>query len=245
MGNIIETLAFVKKPPTYDTNISYLIFVKRQKISFSFVTTHSIPVRYYHVNNNYPTLLICHGNNEDIGESDVKALSREFTANICIFDYAGYGLHTCKFSSEAECEEDVIAVYNYLIYTRKIIPEKIVIYGRSLGTGLACYLAHHVRNNIKQPYKLILVSPLTSAVGTQYNIWLPGDIFMNYRLAPHIKCSTLILHGDQDDVVPYSCGVELSQKFPNLYKFCTLHNRSHNDLFTHNYYEEINTFLRL
>ena len=125
---------------------------------------------------------------------------------------------------------------------KQVGPENIVIYGRSLGTGMACYLAHYLcKKHI--PNRLILVSPLMSAVKVITDIWSPFDIFTNYALAPKITSQTLILHGNNDLVVPYSCGHDLSQLFPNLYDMIVLEGCGHNDIFVPSYYFNINKFL--
>ena len=244
MGSFIEKIAFIDGICTYDKNIQNLIFVTRNDISLSKNLSFDIPVRHLHINEALPTILFCHGNGEDIGLYDLNNLSKIFKANICIFDYAGYGLHTQKISTENECQKDVIAVYDYLTLTKNIDPIKIIIYGRSLGSGIACYLAHHLRNNAYQPKKLILVSPLYSASHVITDIWVPFNIFMNYKLAPEIKCSTLILHGNNDQVVPFKSGYELSLCFPNLYEFVTLRDCDHNNIGNvSSYYEKINKFI--
>src|SRR5437868_9370115 len=236
MGNTIESAIFRVPTSKYRKTMKYLTFLNRKELSYSY----NIPVTHLHINDDYPTLLICHGIGENLGYYDLDKMTNQYNCNICIFDYAGYGLHTCKYPSESECRKDVMTVYNYLINNKNIEPEKIVIYGRSLGTVVACYLAYHIRNDTQQPKKLILVSPLSSAYKVVTNIWLPGDLLINYTLAPDIKCSTFILHGCHDTVIPHSCGQELSTKFPNLYKFHTLHGRGHNNIFTTEYYTVIN-----
>lgn len=243
MGNLIEKVAFVNVECTYNENVKHLQFIEREEYCFSSVSQYKVPIRHLHVNDDYKTILMCHGNAEDIGYNNLETLSEQFNVNVCVFDYSGYGLHTCKISSEDNCKKDVIAVYDYLINTKNINPNKIVIYGRSLGTGLACFLAYYIRNDKDQPQKLILISPLMSAVKIVTNTWVPIDKFMNYKLAPKINCSTLILHGNKDKIVPYECGYELSTGFRNLYKFYTLDGSGHNNIDTHDYYKEINEFL--
>ena len=243
---MIEQFAFLKLKCSYDENIEHLSFVNREEIHGSKTITHKIPIRHLHVNDNYKTILLCHGIASDIGEYDLKSKSEKFSANICVFDFAGYGLHSCKVSSEAHCQKDVIAVYEYLVNEKNINPNNICIFGRSLGSGIACFLAHHLKDEEKQPQKLILVSPLESAARVVLkNMVSPVDIFMNYVLAPEIKCSTLILHGDKDNIVPYACGQHLSTKFQNLHKFYTLCNCDHVNIYTSEYYSEINEFLQL
>ena len=59
-----------------------------------------------------------------------------------MYEYTGYGLNQEKFScSERFCYNDAERVYNYVTQELKIPPERIVIFGRSLGSGPSCYLA--------------------------------------------------------------------------------------------------------
>lgn len=115
MGNIIESIAFRPPQSSYDNNISYLEFITRKDIIHSCHNEYKIPLRYYVKNKNLPTMLICHGNAEDMGQTDPCELADDFNSNICLFDYAGYGLHSNKISSEYSCREDVVAVYTHLI----------------------------------------------------------------------------------------------------------------------------------
>ena len=100
MGNLISTVAFNPPSSSYDNNISYLEFIIHTRHN-----EYKIPIRYYVKNKNLPTMLICHGNAEDIGQSNPYTLSNEFDSNICLFDYAGYGLHSNKISSEYSCRK--------------------------------------------------------------------------------------------------------------------------------------------
>ena len=218
MGIIIDKFAFKNKNCTYNKSLPYLKFIKRTSTELSTVKTYYIPIRHYHIDDSLPTLFICHGNAEDIGECEPEELSKKFNANIFIYDYAGYGLHSCRTPSESNAQEDTIEVYKYLI--KKVNPQNIIIYGRSLGTALACFLAYNSKYyNKRTPQKLILISPLYSAISCITDYWSPIDKFMNYILAPHIKCHTLILHGMDDTIVPYKSGYDLAKKFKHLYKF--------------------------
>lgn len=124
-------------------------------------------------------------NSEDTGDTNPYEISERFKVNICLFDYAGYGLHSDSNSSVRSCEKDVLAVYNHLISIKSIPPDKMIIYGRSLSYP-ACYLCHylwqqHINTNISQ-HKLILISPLMSAVKLITNMYSPIDILTNYKL---------------------------------------------------------------
>lgn len=242
MGNIVTNIAFPCPDSSYDKNLPYLKFITREEQYCSNVITYHIPILHYIKNEKLPTMIMCHGNAEDIGQPDPLELADTFNSNICLFDYAGYGLHSNNIASESSCREDVVAVYNYLVQTKNVPSETIVVYGRSIGTGVATYLSYCLcKKNIA--HRLILVSPLYSATTTFTNLWIPGDIFKNYLLAPEINSQVLILHGDKDKIVPFMSGVNLSLLFPNLYKFITLENRGHNDIMTITYYDEIKKFI--
>jgi len=229
MGNIVSNFAFICPPSSYTYKLSGLEFVERD------VITQRIPIRYYQKDKDLPTMIICHGNAEDIGQEDPQMLANMFNVNICLFDYAGYGLHSCKYASEYNCQQDVIAVYQHLKRVKKI--NNIIIYGRSLGSGISVYLASLTQ------CKLILVSPLYSVANVVTDMWIPGDIFRNYLLAPDIKSQVLILHGNNDNVVPFVCGKKLSLLFPNLYEFVILKGCGHNDISTVQYYNKIREFV--
>lgn len=252
MQSIISKIAFPQPYSSYDRTIPHLEFIFRSSdnilssISSSFDDTiYAIPIRYYKISDDLPTILMCHGNNEDIGNTDPSAVAETFNVNICMFDYAGYGLHSCSIPSEKACQEDVIAVYEHLTKVKGVTLDKLIIYGRSLGSAIGCYLTNYLCQLNTPPKSLILVSPLMSAIRTVININIPFlDMFQNHLLAPNITCPVLILHGDDDRVVHYSSGLELSTLFPNLKRFVTLEGRGHCDIWTQTYYNEIFLFIR-
>ena len=221
MKHIAPTFAFWSVRCSYDKTLPYLDYTTRKEEDIEY----KIPLRYYFKNETLPTMLICNGCYEDIGWTDPEQLCKDFNTNILMFEYSGYGMHTCKVSSELNCQKDVVAVYEYLIKKTN----NIIIYGRSLGTGTACYLAHYLCENNKQnnTNKLILVSPFLSLLQCYFEISLSTDIFKNYEYAPNITIPTLIIHGNNDYVTSYTYGVKLSKLFNNLYKFVILEGRGH------------------
>lgn len=140
-GSIVSKFAFICPKSTYNNTISHLEFVEKELMVFSSMIIDKIPIRYFKRDEKLPTMIVCHGNAEDIGETDPERLSEQFNVNVCLFDYAGYGLHSCKEASEYNCQTDVMTVYEHLIYNKDIPKESIIIYGRSLGSGLAVFLA--------------------------------------------------------------------------------------------------------
>jgi fermentation-respiration switch protein FrsA (DUF1100 family) len=151
------------------------------------------------------TLLVSHGNAEDLGDDqpwydDLRAAG----FNVLAYDYEGYGTSEGT-PSEAAAYRDEQAAYDYLTGTLHLPPSQIVVYGRSVGTGPAVELAS------REPVGgLILQSPFLSAfrVLTHWPI-LPLDRFPSYRRIGRVKCPVLIMHGRQDEVIPFYHGARL------------------------------------
>ena len=126
------------------------------------------------------------------------------------YDYTGYGKST-GYPAEEFVYADIEAAYSYLLQVRKIQPEQIVLYGRSLGSGPSCYLAAKTAKSGRSVAGVILQSPLLSAFRVAFNFrfTMVGDRFPNIDYAPYIQCPVFIVHGTQDEVVPFWHGQEL------------------------------------
>jgi hypothetical protein len=137
-------------------------------------------------------------------------LARVLRVNIMAYDYTGYG-KSRGTPDETSCYADIDAAYRYLLTVRKYQPEQIVLYGRSLGSGPSCYLAAKTGREGRSVAGVILQSPLLSAYRVAFNFRFtcPGDKFPNVDYAPHIRCPVFIVHGTQDEVVPFWHGQEL------------------------------------
>ena len=119
---------------------------------------------------------------------------------------------TTMSPTEEGCYHDIEAAYNYLLNERHILPEQIVLYGRSLGSGPSCYLAAKTAMlHQRSVAGLILQSPLLSAYRVAFNFrcTMIGDKFPNIDNAPNIQCPVFIIHGTQDEVVPFWHGEDL------------------------------------
>lgn len=244
MESLLNSKIFPRPLASYSNDLSYLSFIERIEPAPTFLhnnITHKIPIRYYHQNDNGPIILICHGNNSDIGDIDMEYHARRLNSNICAFDYAGYGLHSCPSSSQLSCQEDILAVYRWLKDTKPM--DRFFIYGYSLGSGMACYLANYLCKQNESLTGLILVAPLYSVFALKTDIWLPFDMFTNYNLAPEISCPTIVIHGDKDEIIPVRCGAKLAGLFPNLKKFKQLKDIGHCDIKNEEHYADVEYFI--
>jgi len=172
------------------------------------------------------TLLVSHGNAEDLGDDRfwLEEVQRA-GFSIMAYDYEGYGTSEGKPGEQA-AYDDESAAYDYLTQTLRIATDKIVIYGRSVGSGPAVHLAAR-----KPAAGLILQSPFLSAFRVLTRIpLLPFDKFPNYKDIRNVHCPVLIIHGDSDTVIPPWHGKKLYDLANEPRKFVSIHGADHNDL---------------
>lgn len=172
------------------------------------------------------TILLSHGNAEDIGDiSFITGAFQQAGFNCIAYDYPGYGL-TPGTPSEEGCNRTIEAVYNYLTESQKIPAEKIILLGRSMGGGPSCHLAAR-----KPVGGLILESAFTSAVRVLTGVKiLPVDTFDNLAELKKVTAPTLVIHGKKDAVIPFSHGEVLLEKAPRPKFSLFLDEAAHNDV---------------
>ena len=235
MGMLLEKLVLPASNTTYDKCLPYLIFVPRDDC-------HFVPVVHYIYDQSLPTLFIAHGNSSDLGSYDVQLMASKYQANICMFDYSGYGLHTNKSVSEEDCVKDAKSVYKYLEQNGI---HDIVLYGYSIGSYVMIRLAHYL-SKYNKCHKLVLVSAFKSIMHAGIFMSLPGDVFKSIDYAPCIQCFTLALHGNLDSFTDFNGGKELATYFPNLYKFKPICGYGHEKMMqSEEQYEEVKKFIYL
>ncbi|MDP2989412.1 MAG: alpha/beta hydrolase [Kiritimatiellota bacterium] len=157
------------------------------------------------------TVLMCHGNGGNIGDRlHPISLFHELGLNVLIFDYRGYGESAGK-PSEAGTYQDARAAWQYLVDKRSMPPDKIVVFGRSLGGAVAAWLAERVA-----PAALILEATFTSIpdMGAKIYPWLPIRLLSRYRYdtlarMERIHCPVLIAHSRDDEMIPFEQGRRL------------------------------------
>lgn len=164
------------------------------------------------------TIVHFHGNAET---ADANAnLGREMRRRgfaMVLVEYRGYGRSRADAKpSEQGLYEDAEAVLDELA-TRGVGAERIVLWGQSLGTGVAAEMALRGRGS-----RLILVAPFTSTTAMAGRVvpFLPASLVMVDRFdtlskASQIHFPTLVVHGEIDDVIPVSHGELLSRSFPS------------------------------
>jgi fermentation-respiration switch protein FrsA (DUF1100 family) len=150
---------------------------------------------------------------------------------VFLFDYRGYGRSEGRPSEEG-FYQDAMAAYDYLTSRRRITPDRLVIFGRSLGAAVAGELAAH-----KPASGLILEAcfPSIEAVAKYYYFglpvhWLLGASFRLIDRLPLLSLPKLFIHGDRDNVIPLSLGEETFRASKPPKEFYLVKGADHNDV---------------
>ena len=180
-----------------------------------------------------PVLLWSHGNAGNIIHrlENLAELYR-LGLSVCIFDYRGYGRSSGKPSEEG-LYEDALAAYGYLVHTRRVRPERLILFGRSLGASVAGEVASR-----KPAAGLILESPFPSIAamarvhyaGLPLHWLLSGRFPLGERLA-RVTMPVLVVHGDRDDIVPIELGREVFDAAREPKSFYVIEGADHNNTY--------------
>ena len=190
---------------------------------------------YFAATEKRPTLVIFHGNGSTIGDDvDLAEALHSRGLGVMLVEYRGYGVSRgSPRPSEPGLYLDAVTALDAL-ETRGVKRDRIVLWGLSLGTGVASEMASRGRGAA-----LILLAPFTSvrAMASHYAPILPTSLIVDERFdtltkAPKIQLPVLVVHGDADEVVPVAMGKEVAAAFPRA-KLVVVRGGHHNDLFAH------------
>ncbi len=170
------------------------------------------------------TVLFFHGNAGNISHRiNYLTMFKQLGYNTLLFDYRGYG-QSSGTPSESGTYLDAQAAWRYLIEIQGIGPERIVLFGESLGGAVAAWLAAR-----EKPGLLALVSTFTSAPDLAAEIypflpvrWISRFDYNTLEFLQSITCPVFIAHSPQDEIIPYRHGQRLFQAAPEPKQFLPL-----------------------
>jgi abhydrolase domain-containing protein 17 len=173
------------------------------------------------------TVIFSHGNAEDVGQL-VPWLEEYRRAGFAVlaYDYRGYGASTGGPPSADAAARDIEAVYQHAIHTLGVPPSRIVLHGRSVGSGPSTDLA------ARRPVGgLVIESGFVSAFRVLTRVpLLPFDRFENLRHIRRVRCPVLVIHGRDDEVIPWSHGRRLFEAANEPKTALWIDGAHHNDL---------------
>lgn len=160
-------------------------------------------------------ILFFHANAEDLGMSFavLRHVRDQFKVNVLAVEYPGYGLLHHMEPSEAAVYEVALTAFRFLVDEIGVRYSQIILFGRSLGSGPAVFLA------AQYPVGgLILVSAFTSIRAAVQSIvgrvvaWTFNERFPNSRIIANVSCSTLFIHGESDSLIPAEHSLRLFKR---------------------------------
>ena len=184
-------------------------------------------------------ILYFHGNAGNLaGWGYVAQDFVELGYDVAIMDYRGYGKSTGN-RTEKTILSDAVGVYDHFI--NEYPEDKIILYGRSLGTGIASYVG-----SMRKPSKIILETPyytFTSLVQAHVPVFPAAPSlkfkFNTNRYLQDVQCPVYIFHGTEDSVVPFRQGKRLFESLdPDKAEMYVIQGGTHNDLSNYKEYWE-------
>ncbi len=178
-------------------------------------------------------VLYFHGNKNNIYR--YRNFAPNFTKHgyeVWMIDYPGFGKSTGIFT------EDVVYEWSLILYKMarsRFTPDEIILYGKSLGSGIAAQLA-----SVRDCKQLILETPYSSMIGlAEHYIWMyPVKQMLKFKLPTKefltkVTAPITIFHGTADPLIPYSNASELKEVLKKNDEFITIEGGNHRNLNTY------------
>lgn len=164
-------------------------------------------------NKAHPLIVYFHGNAGHIGDRMEKLnhfVQKGF--GLLAVSYRGYG-KSQGAPTEAGLFEDARTLLRYAAEALGFAPERLLLYGESLGTGVATYAAKTLKDADTPVFALVLEAPYTSVAKRSQELYpyLPAfymvrDKYESIKRIAHVGCPVLIFHGEEDVVIPVHHG---------------------------------------
>ncbi|MEP0753040.1 alpha/beta hydrolase [Trichocoleus sp. Lan] len=212
-----DRMIFVPQPSSYRDSSEILKLTTTDGVQISAAYLPNPNATY--------TILYSHGNAEDLFDVlSVRQGLRDMGFEVFAYDYRGYGTSQGT-PTERNSYRDIDAAYTYLTQQLGVPPNRIIAYGRSVGSGPAVDLAS------RQPLAGLIVE---SAFITAFRVLtripiVPFDRFRNLDKIKKVRCPVLVMHGRRDEVIPFWHGEQLFAAANEPKRFLWVDEAGHND----------------
>jgi len=221
---------FFFRPEILPKHFEYKYPFPFEEVNFEMEDGGRINGLHFKVPNSRGVIFYLKGNSKSIkgwGKFAKDFVSKGY--DFFMIDYRGFGKSSGR-RTETTLFNDAQTVYKWL--QNHYEEEKIVVYGRSLGSGMAARITSW--NN---PKLLILDSPYFSFLYQvrRFGFILPLNILLKYQIrtdqfVKKITCPVFIIHGDKDRLIPDNQSKKLVEINPKKITLHTIHKAGHNNL---------------
>ncbi len=218
-------------PESLPQDYSYSFSGNFEEINLKATDGAKLNALHFKVENPKGVILYFHGNAGDLSRWGIVVQNFvEMHYDVLVMDYRTYGKSTGKLSQKT-LYSDAQLFYDELL--KNYTEDEIVVYGRSLGTTFATYVAS--KNHPKQ---LLLEAPfygLGEVASKRFPIypvnWFLKFNFPTYQYLKEVSCPIAIFHGTDDIVVNYENSEKLSKiKTKGKLTFITIPAGTHHNL---------------
>ncbi|MCB0290474.1 MAG: alpha/beta hydrolase [Calditrichaeota bacterium] len=183
-----------------------------------------------------PVLIFLHGNAENLQTMALSGIFTQFqklNTHFLALDYPGYGRSGGR-PSEASLTAAGMAA---LERAEADFPgHPVILAGWSLGAAAAFQVAVRAPEQLRGFIALSAWSSLEDVAKVHFPAWLVRALlrerYDSLAAASQITCPALLIHGETDDLIPVTHGVQLSRQLPNLQRWLAVPHTGHNDLFS-------------
>jgi len=227
-------------PQTVTAQSQYSFPYPFKEVNLPYTKKSTINIIQFTTNQPQPkgVVLYFHGNKENI--THYAKAAPEFTGRgyeVWMIDYPGYGKSTGEFTEKNLYDW---ALVFYKLARARYAKDSIIIYGKSMGTGIAAQLA-----TIRDCKALILEAPyysLPSIIGSWLPVY-PLNKMIKFKLPTwqYVEACTnpvIIFHGTSDNTIPYRNAKQLKPFLKAHDEFVTIEGARHNDLPTFPAYKQ-------
>ena len=221
---------FFFRPEILPPNFEYKYPFPFEEVNFDMEDGGSINGVHFKVPNTKGVVYYLKGNSRSV--KGWGKFARDFVSkgyDFFMVDYRGFGKSRGR-RNERTLYNDAQTIYKWL--SDQYPEEDIILFGRSLGSGIATRIA-----SWNKPKLLILDSPYVSFLHhiRRYGFILPLRMLLKYKIRTdqfikNVNCPIFILHGSRDRLIPYKQGLMLKEIEPEKIHHVTIHEGKHNNL---------------
>ncbi len=223
---------FIFHPKKLDSSYQYKFDGRFEEMNIPFNETDTMNlVKFFPADSmSRGVIIYYHGNKNNIDH--YAAFTKPFTKlgyEVWMEDYPGFGKSTGEIT-ERKLYDQAMQVQK--MASAKFGTDSIVIYGKSLGTGIAAYVAANSKAKM-----LLLETPYYSipSLFNGYAFIYPTTTMSNYKIPTNeylqeVKYPVLIFHGTNDGVTPYRTSVKLKAVLKPTDKYITIQDATHHNV---------------